>query len=106
MATAPAFTQSHFAPELFDFLRELRQNNNRDWFQANRERYESHVREPMLRFIEDFGPHLEQISPHFVADPRPVGGSMFRIHRDVRFASEKSATGLLWVGSDARVEGR
>jgi uncharacterized protein (TIGR02453 family) len=87
-----SLTRSHFAPALFDFLRELRQNHHRDWFQANRERYESHVREPMLGFIAEFGPRLEQISPHFVADPRPVGGSMFRIHRDVRFASEKCAT--------------
>lgn len=81
---------AHFGPELFDFLRQLRHNNNRDWFQANRHRYEEHVKRPLQRFIEDFGPALEAISPHFVADPRGNGGSMFRIYRDVRFSRDKS----------------
>lgn len=80
----------HFSPGLFQFLRELAANNDRRWFEANRERYEADVREPMLRFIGDFGKHLRTISPNFRADPRPVGGSMFRIHRDVRFSKDKS----------------
>jgi uncharacterized protein (TIGR02453 family) len=81
---------SHFGPWLFEFLRELRQNNTREWFVANKDRYETHVRQPMLQFIADVGPRLEQISAHVVADPRPVGGSLFRIHRDVRFSRDKS----------------
>jgi uncharacterized protein (TIGR02453 family) len=80
----------HFGPELFRFLRQLKKNNNREWFQANKRRYENDVRAPMLRFITDFGPRLNRISPHFVADPRPVGGSLFRIYRDVRFSEDKS----------------
>ena len=82
-------TQS-FPPELFDFLRDLRRNNRREWFQANKERYEDSVRHPALQFISDFGPHLGKISPNYSADPRPVGGSMFRIYRDVRFSKDKS----------------
>lgn len=81
----------HFTPELFRFLRQLARNNRREWFQANKARYLEHVRDPMLRFIADFGPRLARISPHFVADPAPVGGSMFRIHRDVRFSKDKRA---------------
>jgi uncharacterized protein (TIGR02453 family) len=80
----------HFTPRLFDFLRELSRNNDRAWFAANKPRYERDVRDPMLRFIADFAPHLRRISPHFVADPRPVGGSMFRIYRDSRFSRDKS----------------
>ncbi len=80
----------HFGPELFEFLLQLRQNNDRAWFQANKHRYEDHLKRPLLRFIEDFGPELEAISPHFVADPRANGGSMFRIYRDVRFSKDKS----------------
>ena len=68
----------------------MRRNNNRAWFQANKPRYEEHVKRPLQRFIEDFGPELEAISPHFVADPRGNGGSMFRIYRDVRFSRDKS----------------
>jgi len=79
-----------FDDELFEFLRQLRQNNRRDWFQAHKERYEDDVRHPALQFISDFGPRLRKISSNFVADPRPVGGSLFRIHRDVRFSKDKS----------------
>jgi uncharacterized protein (TIGR02453 family) len=79
-----------FSPALFDFLLDLKRNNNRDWFQSNKERYEDEVRHPGLQFISDFGPNLRKISPSFEADPRPVGGSMFRIYRDVRFSKDKS----------------
>ena len=44
----------------------------------------------MLRFIEEFAPHLEKVSGHLVTDSRPVGGSLFRIHRDTRFAKNKT----------------
>jgi uncharacterized protein (TIGR02453 family) len=83
-------SRPYFGPGLFDFLRELRQHNSRDWFLANKPRYESEVRDPMLRFITDFGPRLRAISRHFRADPRPVGGSLFRIHRDTRFSKDKT----------------
>ncbi|MCZ6627038.1 MAG: DUF2461 domain-containing protein [SAR324 cluster bacterium] len=82
--------KAHFSPALFKFFRELRKNNERGWFQAHKQRYESEVRDPLLRFISDFAPLLEKISPNFLADPRPVGGSMFRIYRDTRFRKDKS----------------
>jgi uncharacterized protein (TIGR02453 family) len=82
--------QSHFSPELFRFLRQLKRNNNREWFQANKTKYEAKVRDPMLQFITDFGPRLFKISPHFVANPRPTGGSLFRVYRDTRFSKDKS----------------
>ncbi len=82
--------QPHFGRELFKFLVELAGNNNREWFNANKERYERHVREPFLCLIADFAPRLRSISPHFLADPRPTGGSLFRIYRDIRFSKDKS----------------
>src|SRR5260221_1535648 len=81
---------SVFSPALFSFLRELRGNNDRDWFGANKPRYERDVRDASLRFIGDFAPRLVKIAPHLVADARPVGGSMFRIYRDTRFSRDKS----------------
>ena len=48
------------------------------------------VREPLLKFITDFAIHLAKISPHYQADPRKVGGSLFRIHRDIRFSPDKT----------------
>src|SRR5262249_17068758 len=85
MANGPYFT-----PRLFAFLRELKANNSREWFQANKARYVEDVQQPMLRFIADFAAPLARISRNLEADPRPVGGSMFRIHRDTRFARDKS----------------
>lgn len=84
------FEKPRLSPELFRFLRELRENNNREWFQANRDRYEKGVRQPLLRFIAAFAAPLRQISSHLVADPRPLGGSLFRIYRDTRFSPDKS----------------
>ncbi len=81
---------AHFSPALFKFLKDLKQNNSREWFQDNKPRYEAEVKEPLLGFIAEFAGPLGKISPHFVADPRPNGGSMFRIYRDVRFAKDKS----------------
>jgi uncharacterized protein (TIGR02453 family) len=82
--------ETYFSPALFKFLRELKKNNNREWFQANKARYESDVRDPMLRFIADFADPLHTISRHFIADPRPVDGSLFRIYRDTRFSKDKT----------------
>jgi uncharacterized protein (TIGR02453 family) len=76
----------YFTKETFRFLRELARNNRRDWFDANRSRYEEHVRIPALRLIEAFAPHLSALSPHFHAGPR----SLFRIHKDTRFSKDKS----------------
>ncbi len=76
----------YFTHELFAFLLELRYNNTREWFAANKPRYEALVKNPLLAFIEDFAPELERINPQFEATPR----SMFRIHRDTRFSADKS----------------
>jgi uncharacterized protein (TIGR02453 family) len=83
-------TQAHFDRTLFKFLSDLETNNDRDWFKANKTGYERALKQPALAFIEDFGPRLQTLSDHFVADPRPVGGSLFRIHRDTRFSKDKT----------------
>lgn len=82
-------TPPYFTSATFRFLEDLAAHNDRAWFEQNKRRYEADVKGPALRFITDFGPHLKKISTEFRADPRPVGGSLFRIHRDVRFAKDK-----------------
>ncbi len=82
--------KSYFSPEFFKFLRSLARNNNREWFQKNKRRYENFVLTPSLRFIKDAGDELRAVSPYLVADPRPFGGSLFRIYRDIRFSKDKS----------------
>jgi uncharacterized protein (TIGR02453 family) len=87
---AKATARATFGPELFSFLADLRKNNNREWFAANKRRYEEHLLEPALDFIEAFAPRLQKISPYFRADARPSGGSLFRIYRDTRFSKDKA----------------
>ncbi len=97
---------SPFRPALFRFLSDLARNNDRDWFEAHRDRYEEHLLHPAQRFITDFEPHLRRISRQFKADPRPGKGTLFRIYRDVRFSKDKSPY-KTWVGIQFRhKEGR
>ena len=79
----------HFTPATFTFLTELAANNDREWFRANKSRYDGDVKEPALAFISDFAPHLARISTRFRADPRANGGSLFRLYRDTRFSKDK-----------------
>jgi len=68
---------------LFRFLEELKHNNNREWFAANKDRYEAEVAGPLLDFILSMAPYYEAI-------PKKTGGSLFRIYRDVRFSKDKT----------------
>jgi len=80
----PYFTQASF-----NFLKKLEKNNNREWFTEHKEEYEDYIRTPALVFIEDMIGEIEKISPHITAIPKKVGGSLMRIHRDVRFGKDK-----------------
>ena len=80
----------HFDKATFAFLSELKRNNERAWFNSNKDRFEEDVKQPFLDFISDAGPILRKISKNLVADARPVGGSLFRIYRDTRFSKDKS----------------
>lgn len=88
MAEPPS--SPRFTPAFFGFLKELEKNNNRPWFQKNKGRFDHDVLGASLAFVEAVGPGIHQINPHLVADPRPVGGSLMRIYRDVRFSKDKS----------------
>ena len=77
-------------PALFTFLRALKRNNNRDWFNANKQRYIDEVRDPLCAFVELVGPKLRAVHPGVIADSRPSGGSLFRIYRDTRFSKDKT----------------
>ena len=104
MATIPT--------SLFDFLEDLADHNDREWFASNKGRYVDEVQEPALEFVRAFAPKLAAISPHFTADAKVVGGSLFRIHRDTRFSKDKTPykinTGMQFrheLGKDAHAPG-
>lgn len=79
-----------FPGDFFKFFEDLEQNNNRPWFNENKSRYYESVVNPISEFIVCMAPQLKKISPHYIADPKPHGGSMFRIYRDTRFSNDKT----------------
>lgn len=79
----------YFTPATFRFLTALDRHNSRDWFHDHKPEYEQHVREPFIQLIGDLQTPLAKISPHYRADTRKAGGSLFRIHRDTRFSHNK-----------------
>jgi uncharacterized protein (TIGR02453 family) len=85
-----ANSEPYFTPAAFQFLRGLARNNRRDWFHPRKPQYGEHLKAPSLRLITDLAAPLQAISSQLVADPRPVGGSLFRIYRDTRFSANKA----------------
>ncbi len=79
-----------YPADTLKFLRSLKRNNDREWFNKNKPRYEAAIVTPSMQFIADMSEKLPAISPHFTAIPKKVGGSMMRIYRDTRFAKDKS----------------
>lgn len=79
----------YITDKTFQFLLELRDNNNKEWFNENKDRFESDLREPLLKLIADFQDPLNRISSAYRAIPKKSGGSLFRIFRDVRFSPNK-----------------
>jgi len=79
-----------FSRKSISFLKELNQNNNKIWFDKNRQRYEDEVRAPALAYIESMDQHIAKISPHFVVSAKKVGGSLMRVHKDIRFSKDKT----------------
>jgi len=79
-----------FTKQTVTYLKKLSKNNNRDWFNANKQQYEDAVRSPALAFIESMAPALDKISPYFEANAKKVGGSLMRVYRDTRFSADKT----------------
>jgi len=75
-----------FPSEGIGFLKRLKKNNNRNWFQKHKEEYEELVKLPMQSLIVEMGSYFHEFDPEFEAHPKR---SLFRIYRDVRFSKDK-----------------
>lgn len=85
---ATAMHEWHGLPKAgLTFLRQLRRNNRRDWFESHRDTYEAALREPMRALVEAMDVRFAGFAAEIVGDPKR---SLFRIHRDVRFSRDKS----------------
>ena len=99
-----------FSPEALKFLSEIAHNNNREWFQSNKKRYQEVLQQPAVAFVEAMGERLKSLSPNINIDPRTNGsGNLMRINRDTRFSKDKSPyktaiAGMFWEGAGKKTE--
>lgn len=97
-----------FPQSTIKFLIALSRNNNREWFEKNRHRFDFELLQPSVQFVIDLGEKLSTISPNINAIPK-IDKSIFRIHRDVRFSKDKAPyktnLGLyFWEGKGKKME--
>lgn len=77
----------YFTKDFLDFFKELSQNNHKEWFHANKKRYESSVKKPFELFLKDLIAEIQKFDKDFVAEPKEC---LARINRDIRFAKDKT----------------
>ncbi len=78
---------SGFPSKGVDFLRGLARNNNRDWFQARKDTFETTLKEPMIALVDAVNSHLVRFAPKYITDPKKA---IYRIYRDTRFSKDKT----------------
>ncbi len=79
---------TYFTADFLEFFKELAGNNHKDWFDANRKRYEKEVKDPFKAFVGDLIGHLRGMhEPDLLIEPKDA---IFRINRDIRFAKDKT----------------
>ena len=82
-----AVTAPRFSADTLKFLRALKRNNRREWFNAHKDDYEAHVRQPMTAIVERLAEDFRAFAPELMASPKV---SMYRIYRDTRFSENKT----------------
>jgi len=97
----PAFPG--FPPEMPRFFKGLRANNNREWFQSNKEIFETKVKAPMIELVDQVNACLATFAPAYVTDPKKA---IYRIYRDTRFSKDKTPYKDHIAASFAPAEGK
>lgn len=77
----------YFTQDYLDFFKELAANNNKEWFDKNRKRYENEVREPFKKFVSELITAMAQQDPNLDLEAKDA---IFRINRDIRFSKDKT----------------
>ncbi|NDJ59958.1 MAG: DUF2461 domain-containing protein [Chloroflexi bacterium] len=92
------------------FLDDLAANNNKEWFEANKQTYISALRDPAIALIAALGERLQTVAPGLRCDTSTNGsGSLMRINRDTRFSDDKTPyktniAFMLWEGAGKKTE--
>lgn len=76
-----------FSPEALTFLRGLKRNNRREWFQPRKEIFETRLKTPMIQLVEAINAELLRFAPDHITDPKKA---VYRIYRDTRFSADKT----------------
>ncbi len=76
-----------FPKDAIQFLRSLKRNNRREWFQPRKHLFEQHVKAPMLELVAALNAEMARFAPEYVTDPAKA---LFRIYRDTRFSADKT----------------
>ena len=90
VSLVPSIMKSQFAgfsPDALSFLRALKRNNRREWFQPRKEKYESLIRQPMLELVECLNHEFARFAPQYMTAPQKA---VYRIYRDTRFSKDKT----------------
>jgi uncharacterized protein (TIGR02453 family) len=77
----------YFEKAYLDFFKELAANNHKDWFDANRKRYEQFVKAPFAVFVADVIKEVQKLEPKVIVEPKDC---ITRINRDIRFSKDKT----------------
>jgi len=86
---------NYFSNDFHAFFKDLASNNNRDWFQANKKRYEKNVKKPFYAFLEDLIAEVKKVQPEIDLLPK---NCVARINRDIRFSKDKTPYNLHYSG--------
>ena len=78
---------SGFSPEAIKFLRGLKRNNRREWFQPRKEIFDTKLKARMMELVEAINAELLRFAPDHIADPKKA---VYRIYRDTRFSADKT----------------
>lgn len=78
---------TYFSQDFNQFFKELAANNHKDWFDQNRDRYHTNIKEPFEAFVSDLVDELKKADPRLNINPK---SAIFRINRDIRFSKDKS----------------
>ncbi len=78
---------SYFTQDFIDFFAELKSNNQKEWFHANKKRYEASVKKPFEDFIEELILRVRADDPSVEIAPKQA---IMRIYRDIRFSKDKT----------------
>lgn len=75
-----------FTPSTFQFFKDLKENNNKEWFDSHKHIYESELLNPLKALVTSLSPTMHNIDPAFELRPHRC---LSRIYRDTRFSKNK-----------------